>query len=266
MPSNEATNIAIVRRFIDGAVNGRDPSVIDETWSDDLIWHGGSLGTFKGKAAFKKAFSANATSAWSDMHLEIHEIIATADKVVLRFTNSGTNIGPFMGNPPTGKHAEWLGTASTPSATDTSPKDGSPKTSSPSSRSSTCSPPPANGHQATTRPVRFLVTAGLPVPEPTDDARSAAHQAYPATPGHQLAWPLHRSRGQFGRERSRRSVVATIQAPLTPPAPLQVSYPRSRASLVLATSATTNDRRAASHARIAPSLPRFRWGRSRVSL
>jgi predicted ester cyclase len=109
MPSNEATNNAVVRRFIDQAVNGRNPSVIDETWSDDLIRHGGSLGTFEGKAAFKKAFSANATSAWSDMHLEIHEIIATGDKVVLRFTNSGTNVGPFMGNPPTGRHAEWLG-------------------------------------------------------------------------------------------------------------------------------------------------------------
>jgi predicted ester cyclase len=74
-----------------------------------LIWHGGSLGTFEGKAAFKKAFIANATSAWSNMHLEIHEVIATADKVVLRFTNSGTNIGSFVGSPPTGKHAEWLG-------------------------------------------------------------------------------------------------------------------------------------------------------------
>ena len=109
MPSNEEHNIAVVQRFIDQAVNSRDPAAIDETWSDDLIWHGGSLGTFKGKAAFKKAFAANATSAWNDMHLEIHEIIATADKVVLRFTNSGTNVGPFMGNPPTGKHAEWLG-------------------------------------------------------------------------------------------------------------------------------------------------------------
>jgi predicted ester cyclase len=109
MPGNEEPNIAVVQRFIDHAVNGRRPSVIDQTWSDDLIWHGGSLGTFEGKAAFKKAFSANATSAWSNMRLEIHEVIATADKVVLRFTNSGTNSGPFMGNPPTGKHAEWLG-------------------------------------------------------------------------------------------------------------------------------------------------------------
>jgi predicted ester cyclase len=43
------------------------------------------------------------------MYLDIHDVIAKDDKVVLRFTNSGTNVGPFMNNPPTGKHAEWLG-------------------------------------------------------------------------------------------------------------------------------------------------------------
>jgi predicted ester cyclase len=107
--SQEEHNVAVVRRFIDGAVNGHDPAVINETWSDDLLWHGGSLGTFEGKAAFKAAFTANATSAWSGMHLEIHEVIAIGDKVVLRFTNSGTNVGEFMGHPPTGKRAEWLG-------------------------------------------------------------------------------------------------------------------------------------------------------------
>jgi predicted ester cyclase len=106
---HEEHNIAVVRRFIDGAVNGRDPDIIDETWSENLSWHGGSLGTFQGNAAFKAAFIGNATSAWSDMHLEIHEVIASGDKVVLRFTNSGANVGAFMGNRATGKHAEWLG-------------------------------------------------------------------------------------------------------------------------------------------------------------
>jgi predicted ester cyclase len=102
-------NIAVVRRFIDGAVNGHDPAVIDETWSDDLVWHGGSLGTAEGRPAFKAGFAANATGAWREMHLEIHEVIASGDKVVLRFTNSGTNVGPFMGHAPTGRRAEWLG-------------------------------------------------------------------------------------------------------------------------------------------------------------
>lgn len=84
-------------------------TVIDETWADDMTWHGGSMGTFKGKDAYKTFAAANAAAAWADMRLEIHEIVARDDKVVVRFTNSGTNVGPFMSNPATGKHAEWLG-------------------------------------------------------------------------------------------------------------------------------------------------------------
>jgi steroid delta-isomerase-like uncharacterized protein len=102
-------NIAIVRRFIDGWVNGGDPDAIDQTWADDMSWHGGSLGTYHGKGAFKQFTQANAAGAFAEMRLEIHELIAHDDKVVARFTNSGTNIGPFLNQPPTGKHAEWLG-------------------------------------------------------------------------------------------------------------------------------------------------------------
>jgi predicted ester cyclase len=107
--ATEEANIAVVRRFIDGAVNGGDLSVIDETWSDDMIWHGGSMGTFTGKPAYLAFATANGAGAFEGMHLDIHDVIAKDDKVVLRFTNSGTNVGPFMNNPPTGKHAEWLG-------------------------------------------------------------------------------------------------------------------------------------------------------------
>ena len=108
-PRQEDRNVAVVRRFIEGAVNGGDVSIIDETWADDMTWHGGSLGTFDGKDAYVRFASANVTGAFENMHLEIHDVIARDDKVVLRFTNSGTNIGPFMNHPPTGKHAEWLG-------------------------------------------------------------------------------------------------------------------------------------------------------------
>ena len=103
--------MAIVRQFIDGAVNGGDLEVVDQTWSEDMTWSGGSLGTFQGRAAFKESMRANASGAFADMHLEIRELIAHGDKVIARFTNSGTQIGPFLNNPPTGKHAEWLGIA-----------------------------------------------------------------------------------------------------------------------------------------------------------
>jgi hypothetical protein len=45
--TGEQRNIAVVRRFIDGAINGRDLAVADETWADDMTWHDGSLGTYK---------------------------------------------------------------------------------------------------------------------------------------------------------------------------------------------------------------------------
>jgi predicted ester cyclase len=43
------------------------------------------------------------------MHLDINEIVTADEKVVVRFTNRGTNTGAFMDHPATGKHAQWLG-------------------------------------------------------------------------------------------------------------------------------------------------------------
>ncbi len=57
-----------------------------------MSWHGGSLGTYEGREAFKRFTAANAAGAFADMHLEIHELIAHGDKVIVRFTNSGTNV------------------------------------------------------------------------------------------------------------------------------------------------------------------------------
>jgi acetyl esterase len=107
--TQEERNIAVVRRFIDDVVNGGDMTVINDTWVRDMVWQGGSLGTYEGRDAYSEFMTASTTTAFEDMHLEIHDIVAHGDKVVLRFTNSGTNVGPFMGNAGTGKHAEWLG-------------------------------------------------------------------------------------------------------------------------------------------------------------
>jgi predicted ester cyclase len=109
MTVEEERNVAVVRRFIDGAINGGDLDVVDETWTEDLSWNGGSLGSYSGRESFKAFAGANSSGAWEAMQLVIHDVIASGDKVVLRFTNSGTNVGAFMNRPATGKHAEWLG-------------------------------------------------------------------------------------------------------------------------------------------------------------
>ena len=101
--------VTVVRRFLDEVVNGGNLDLIDELWADDLAWHGGSLGDISGRPAFRKFIAADAAGAFTGMHLTVEEIVSAGQKVVVRFTNSGTQTGPFLGTPPTGRHAEWLG-------------------------------------------------------------------------------------------------------------------------------------------------------------
>ena len=101
--------VATVRRFLDDVVNGGRLDAIDELCAPELTWHGGSLGTFHSRAEWKASVMAEATAAFTGMHLTVEDIVAGGEKVVVRFTNSGTQTGPFLGAPATGRYAEWLG-------------------------------------------------------------------------------------------------------------------------------------------------------------
>jgi steroid delta-isomerase-like uncharacterized protein len=103
-------NIDVVRRYIDRVVNQGDFSAVDEVCAEDMIWRGGSLGERRGLAAIKAFMAANIGAAFTEMHLEIKQIIADDETVVALFTNSGRNTGRFMGAPATGRFAKWLGT------------------------------------------------------------------------------------------------------------------------------------------------------------
>lgn len=104
-----STNETVVRRFLDEVVNGGRLDLVGELWADDLAWYGGSLGEIHGIDAYRQMLHADAGLAFTGMRLTIHEVIGHDDKVVVRFTNSGTQTGTFHGIPPTGKHATWLG-------------------------------------------------------------------------------------------------------------------------------------------------------------
>jgi predicted ester cyclase len=101
-------NIAIVRRFIDEVLNQGQLELIPELWASDLVWHGGSLGTIQGVEAYTEMLSGSAAS-FEDLNLIVDDTVATGDKVVVRFTNGGRNIGPFLGAEPTGEVIRWEG-------------------------------------------------------------------------------------------------------------------------------------------------------------
>jgi predicted ester cyclase len=53
-----------------------------------------------------KRLFAEFRSAFPDWHEEIVELVAEGDTVAGRFRCSGTHLGEFLGNPPTGKRME----------------------------------------------------------------------------------------------------------------------------------------------------------------
>ncbi|WP_048510050.1 alpha/beta hydrolase fold domain-containing protein [Chryseobacterium sp. FH2] len=106
---NTEANKAVVLRFVNEVINNKHFELIDELWSPTMVWHGGSAGEVYGIENYKKMLIGAADASFSNMLLQVKDIIVSDDKVVLYFSNSGKNIGDFMGNKATNKTAIWNG-------------------------------------------------------------------------------------------------------------------------------------------------------------
>jgi len=91
MPAEE--NKAIVRRLWEEVWNQNDLSVCDEIFDAEYAEH-------------EKAFAPVLRTAFPDLHFTIEDMIADEDKVVTRYTFSGTHQGEFMGVAATGRPVE----------------------------------------------------------------------------------------------------------------------------------------------------------------
>jgi steroid delta-isomerase-like uncharacterized protein len=94
---------AAVQRFIDEALNKGDLSVVEESYSEDLVDHDKGhphLGT--GVQEGKNEIIMYRT-AFPDIHQTIHEKVCEGNTVMHRWTTTGTHLGPFLGIPPTKK-------------------------------------------------------------------------------------------------------------------------------------------------------------------
>ncbi len=95
-------NKALVRRYQE-AHNSNNLAALDDIVAPNLISHSGIPG-LPGGLEGGKMVHMMFMSAFPDGHVTIEDLVAEGDKVVERFTFSGTNQGSFMGAPPTGKH------------------------------------------------------------------------------------------------------------------------------------------------------------------
>ena len=103
-------NKALARRAIEEVWNQGKLTVIDELTASVATFHDPNVpdGKFSGPEG-EKQFVQIYRGAFPDVHITINDQIAEGDKVVTRWTATGTQKGQLMGIAPTNKHANVTG-------------------------------------------------------------------------------------------------------------------------------------------------------------
>jgi predicted ester cyclase len=91
----------VVRRLIDEAFSKGRLEVADELIADDMIEHQNFGPDHAPGAEGVKAVIVSLRRAFSDFQLTIHDLVVDGDLIWTRNIGTGTNDGPYMGNPPT---------------------------------------------------------------------------------------------------------------------------------------------------------------------
>jgi steroid delta-isomerase-like uncharacterized protein len=100
-------NKALDRRIFE-AVSNKNLDALDELMAPDMVDHELPPGLPAGRDG-TKAFLGMFISAFPDIKVTIEDQIAEGDKVVTRWTATGTHTGELMGIPATGKQVTMKG-------------------------------------------------------------------------------------------------------------------------------------------------------------
>ena len=101
-------NKQIINYFIEEVINRKNLNAVDNIVSEDFIEHIPFPGQGPGSEGLKFVLNSMFTG-FPDMKWMVHEQIAEGEKVVTRFTWTGTHKGEFMGIPATDKRVEVWG-------------------------------------------------------------------------------------------------------------------------------------------------------------
>ena len=101
-------NKALINRFVEEVLNGKNLAVVDEIAAEDFAELDPLPGQQQGREGLKQVL-AMFFAAFPDFRWTTEEQIAEGDKVVSRFIWSGTHQGDFMGIPSTGRQVTVKG-------------------------------------------------------------------------------------------------------------------------------------------------------------
>ena len=100
-------NKALARSSFEEILNNVNLAIIDEVFSPNYVLHT-PAGPVHGPEGFKQ-FVLMYRNAFPDARYTLEEMIAEGDKVVTRWTATGTHLGELMGIPPTGRRGTVTG-------------------------------------------------------------------------------------------------------------------------------------------------------------
>ena len=100
----KARNIEVVHEVFSEIWSKGNIDLISNLYAENFVGHFPE-GTVHGREGMRAGVIAHRTS-FPDCTEEVEDTIADRDRVVVRFTSRGTNLGDFLGNPPTGSRVE----------------------------------------------------------------------------------------------------------------------------------------------------------------
>ena len=103
-----AGSSAVVERFVEEAINKGRLDVMDEIVAADFVELDPLPGQRQGREGLKEVI-AMMRAAFPDIHWVTEETVEQDEKVVSRFTWTGTHRGEFLGIPATGKSVNVKG-------------------------------------------------------------------------------------------------------------------------------------------------------------
>ena len=103
-------NKALGRRIPEDVWSKGDMAAADVVLSPEFVNHNPAFGQAPSRDGYKQTV-AQFRAAFPDLHMNVEDVLAEGDKVVLRFRVTGTQDGPFGVFPPTGRAVDFTGTA-----------------------------------------------------------------------------------------------------------------------------------------------------------
>ena len=101
-----ARNKELARRFFEEVWNRGDEAGIDRYIAADAAGNDPTFGA--GREAFRRQWR-QWRAAFPDLHFAVEDLVAEDDKVVTRWTLTGTHQGEFLGIAPTGRRVSVAG-------------------------------------------------------------------------------------------------------------------------------------------------------------